>query len=101
MIIFNTTYHTSKASEENFINWLKEVYIPTALRYEILSNPQLCRIMTETEEEGQNYSLQFHVKDIETLSHWYDKVGSDLACALTTHFKDQVVGFNTLLEIID
>ena len=68
MIIINTTYHASDNIKEIFINWIKEIYIPTALQHEELSEPQLCRI---------------------------------IAHALTEKFKDQVVGFTTLLEIIE
>lgn len=84
-----------------FLNWIKEVYIPTALHREELSEPQLCRIMIEDEHEGESYSLQFHVKDKMSLSRWYAELGNDLAYALTEKFKDQVVGFTTLLEVIE
>ena len=47
------------------------------------------------------FSLQFHVKDTASLSRWYNETGDDLAHALTEKFKDQVVGFTTLLEIIE
>ena len=72
MIIINTTYHASDNIKEIFINWIKE-----------------------------NFSLQFHVKDTASLSRWYNETGDDLAHALTEKFKDQVVGFTTLLEIIE
>lgn len=57
--------------------------------------------MTENEDQGESYSLQFHVKDTDILSHWYAETGEDLACALTQKFNNQVVGFTTLLEIIE
>ena len=46
MIIINTTYHASDNIKEIFINWIKEIYIPTVLQREELSEPQLCRIIT-------------------------------------------------------
>ena len=101
MIIFNTTYHVDSGLEDNFIAWLKENYIPVALRRGELSQPQLCRVMTTEECEGSSLSLQFHVKDVETLSRWYDEAGVELSEALVARFGDKVVGFNTLLEVID
>ena len=53
MIIINTTYHASDNIKEIFINWIKEIYIPTALQHEELSEPQLCRIITGNENEGE------------------------------------------------
>ena len=97
MIIFNTTYHVDDELEASFIAWLKENYIPMALR----SEPQLCRVMTTGEEDGSSLSLQFHVQDTEALSLWYKEMGVELTEALVSRFGDRVVGFNTLLEVID
>ncbi len=101
MIIFNTTYHVDSELEVIFIAWLKKNYIPMALRREELSEPQLCRVITTGEESGSSLSLQFHVRDTEALSLWYEEVGVELAEALVSRFGDRVVGFNTLLEVID
>ena len=101
MIIFNTTYHVDDELEASFIAWLKENYIPMALRREELSEPQLCRVMTTGEEDGSSLSLQVHVQDTEALSLWYKEMGVELTEALVSRFGDRVVGFNTLLEVID
>mgnify|MGYP002294001687 CR=1 FL=1 len=110
MIIFNTTYHVDDELEASFIAWLKENYIPMALRREELSEPQLCRVMTTGEEDGSSLSLQFHVQDTFDGAYYADVlvgeggrtvVGVELTEALVSRFGDRVVGFNTLLEVID
>ena len=101
MIIFNTTYHVESGLEESFIAWLKETYIPSALRREALSRPQLCRVVPPEECEGSSFSLQFHVKDSDTLSAWYRETGAGLQEALVSRFAEQVAGFSTLLEVIE
>ena len=100
MIIFNTTYHVESGLEESFIAWLKETYIPSALRREALSRPQLCRVGPPDECEGSSFSLQFHVKDNDTLSLWYRETGVGLHEALVARFAGKVAGFSTLLEVI-
>ena len=44
MYIFNTTYHIENSIKESFLDWLREVYIPSAMRRDELSEPQLCRV---------------------------------------------------------
>ena len=87
MYIFNTTYHIESDIKEIFIAWLREVYIPTAMHRDKLSEPQLCRVIAEEDTGGDNFSLQFHVADLDN--------------AIREKFGDRVLGFNTLLEIID
>ena len=88
-------------SREIFIAWLREVYIPTAMHRDELSEPQLCRVIAEEDTGGDNFSLQFHVADPNRLETWYDETGADLDNAIREKFGDRVLGFNTLLEIID
>jgi len=101
MYIFNTTYHIESDIKEIFIAWLREVYIPTAMHRDELSEPQLCRVIAEEDTGGDNFSLQFHVADPNRLETWYDETGADLDNAIREKFGDRVLGFNTLLEIID
>ena len=101
MYIFNTTYHIESDIKEIFIAWLRDVYIPTAMHRDKLSEPQLCRVIAEEDTGGDNFSLQFHVADPNRLETWYDETGADLDNAIREKFGDRVLGFNTLLEIID
>ena len=91
MYIFNTTYHIESDIKEIFIAWLREVYIPTAMHRDKLSEPQLCRVIAEEDT----------VADPNRLETWYDETGADLDNAIREKFGDRVLGFNTLLEIID
>ena len=101
MIIYNTTYHVEASLAEAFIVWLRTDYIPAALRREELSEPQLCRVMSESEDSVIRFKLQFHVTDTGHLNRWYEECGFVLAEEMKRRFADRVVGFTTLLEVID
>ncbi len=101
MIIFNTTYHADHTRKDEFIGWLKEVYIPTTLQHGSLHEPQLTRIFADNEEEGVSLSLQFKTANSEVLSHWHEACGAALMAELQKRFGNQVLGFSTLLEVID
>lgn len=101
MIIFNTTYHVEDSECENFINFLKNVYIPQSIAGGFLFHPRLALIHTQQQENGCSYSLQFHVKNTDTLNHWLSTEGQLLHDELTSLFNNKALGFITLLEELD
>ena len=100
MIIFNTTYHTTKEKKQALIAFFKGEYIPQAIKGGYLQNPQLARVMTD-ESEGSCFALQFEVVDEIALEKWYAIIGDRLNDRIGQQFGQHVAGFSTLLERID
>lgn len=101
MIIYNTTFHIAKESLKEALQYLKEEYIPKATASGFLHTPGLLRVMHTEEEEGYSYSVQFRVKNVDTLNFWLKKEGMLLHKRLVSRFGERVAGFSTLLEEID
>ena len=101
MIVYNTTFHIDNSVIEEGLVYLKTVYIPKASSGGFLLNPLLRRVIQNKEEEGVSFSVQFHVKNVDTLNHWLDIEGMTLQKELVKRFGHKVAGFTTLLEEID
>lgn len=101
MIIFNTTFHIDDSINEEAIAYLKNDYIPNAIRTGRLRNPQLLLIHAQHEESGKSYSLQFKVDNLTLLESWMEEESAVLNERLTSLFGNKVCGFITLLEEID
>lgn len=101
MIIFNTTFHVEDDVLNDYITFMKEVYILKASGSGFLHEPRFARIHSQHEESGSSYSLQFKVKNVDTLNHWFSTEGQALQEELTSRFGKKVLGFVTLLEEID
>ncbi len=101
MIIFNTTFHVEDDVLNDYIGFMKETYIVKATGSGFLHEPRFARIHAQHEESGSSYSLQFKVKNVDTLNHWFSTEGQILQDELTTRFGDKAVGFVTLLEEIE
>lgn len=101
MIIFNTTYHVDNLILNDFIVYLRSEFIPQATKSGELTHPRLTRILSHGEEEGSNFALQFEVTDPEKLDDWYDETGDQLNEEMVGRFGERVVGFSTLMEVID
>ncbi len=99
MLIYNTTYHLDEKDEKNFIIWIKETYLPQVLEHNSLMNPRFCKVLSH-KDEGVSYSLQWEVDNSEILHQWYREQGNQMAVELTSIFKDRLVGFSTLLEVL-
>ncbi len=101
MIIYNTTFHIENSVLEECIEFLIQDYIPNATNSGFLSHPRLSRIIPhEKDDLGESFSLQFHVKNAETLNYWLEKDGAAIQKRLIKKFNQRVVGFTTIMEEI-
>lgn len=100
MFIYNTTYHVEAEVEDNFLIWLREVYIPDVEKSGMLHNPRLCRVLSHREEGSASISLQWEVESSAVLHRWHIEYGVKLNEQLTAIFKDKIIGIPTLLEVM-
>lgn len=100
MLIYNTTFQVDDAVHDNFLIWIKESYIPEVQKHGTLKAPRICRILSHR-DDGSSYSLQWEVESSGLLHRWHMEQGVRLNDELTKIFKDKVVGFPTLMEIVD
>lgn len=100
MIIYNTTFNIENDILTECVDYLKKDYIPKAAASGFLMTPYLRRILQDQSEEASSYSVQFHVKNYETLEYWLQNEGRALQQELVLRFGPKIVGFSTLLEDI-
>ncbi|MDY4250168.1 DUF4286 family protein [Bacteroides pyogenes] len=100
MLIYNTTFQVEDDAHDNFLIWIKESYIPEIEAHGVLKSPRLCRILSHR-DEGSSYSLQWEVENSGLLHRWHFEQGARLNGELTKIFKDKVIGFPTLMEVVE
>lgn len=100
MLIYNTTFQVGLDDARNFIIWLNESYIPEVENQGTLKNPRLTQILSHQEADSECFSLQWEVEDTATLHRWHTQQGMHLNNEMMKIFKDKVVGFPTLMEVI-
>lgn len=101
MLIYNTTYHVEEKSAKNFLIWVQEFLIPETLKTGMLRSPRLMEVLSNKEDGSCSFSLQWEVEDSKTLHAWYTKHGTSLNKQMIDIFKDDIVGFPTLLDVIE
>ena len=100
MLIYNTTFHVEMGDARNFVIWLNEFYIPEVEKSGELKNPRILRILSHKEQDSECFSLQWEVEDSATLHRWHVKQEAALNTEMMKVFKDNVIGFPTLMEVI-
>lgn len=100
MLIYNTTFQVDDEVNDNFLIWIKESYMPEIEKHGALKKPRLCRVLSHR-DDGSSYSLQWEVDDSAALHRWHLEQGAKLNEELKKIFKDKVVGFPTLLEVME
>ena len=100
MLIYNTTFQVDDEVHDNFLIWIKENYIPEVQSYEALKFPRICKILSHR-ENGSSYSLQWEVENSGLLHRWHLEQGVKLNEEIAKIFKDKVIGFPTLMEVIE
>ena len=101
MIIYNTTYNVSNDKAIPFIKWLRTRYIPFATESKELKEARLAHLMVENDGNSNSFSLQFTVENVDVLEKWYHKYGAKLLHEMEATFGQKVVGFTTIMTVMD
>lgn len=100
MLIYNTTFQIDINDARNFVIWLSECYIPEVEQNGKLKNPRLTQIISHQEPDSECFSLQWEVENSAVLHHWHTEQGMELNEEMMKIFKNRVVGFPTLMDVI-
>ena len=59
------------------------------------------RILSHKEQDTECFSLQWEVEDSRTLHQWHTAQGMKLNAEMLKVFKEKVIAFTTLMEVIE
>ena len=101
MFIYNTTFQVSAADAEHLVVYLHEKYIPEATKSGIMKNARMSRVLSHRDEQSECFSVQFEVESMAQLHQWYAGPAVKMNDELLKMFNNNVVGFPTMLEVIE
>jgi len=99
MHIYNITFNIEESVHQEWLQWMKEEYIPEMLATGKFSQALMSKVLVNEEMGGITYSVQYQTKDRKTLDLYYQEDAERLQKKLL-RFKDKVVYFNTEMKII-
>ena len=100
MIIFNDTVIIDEAIHENWLAWMKQVYIPAVMETGHFKSYQILNVV-DSPNEGVTYCIQYTAENIEEFDLFYKGHFHSLQMLHNQQFENQFVIFNTLMRTVD
>ncbi len=91
----------TKDVDENFLIWIKESYIPEVEKHGTLNAPRIAGYLSHREEGSSAILFSGRWKALDYCIAGIMEQGVKLNDELTKIFKDKVIGFPTLMEVIE
>jgi hypothetical protein len=98
MILYNITVNISRMAEQEWMQWMKDVHIPEVMATGLPVAHKMLRLLTEVENEGTTYSIQFTFKTRDDYFAYESQHQASLQQKHHLRYKERYVSFQTLLE---
>lgn len=100
MIIYNVTTMVSKSIHDQWLSWMKEEHLPEIMATGLFQRNQFMRLLEVDEEQGITYAVQFFASTLDDYNAYISNHAPALRLKGTEKWGDQVVGFRTIMEIV-
>ncbi|WP_207533861.1 DUF4286 family protein [Desertivirga arenae] len=100
MVLFNITVIIDDSINDEWISWIKEIFIPEAMSSNLIASNRLLKVL-DSPNEGVTYCLQFILDDIGSYQSFQQNQFALLMDKQALHFTNKFVSFSTLMEFID
>lgn len=102
MLLCNTTFCVEDHVTPQFLNWIKNIFIPAVNSQKTFSDPLFVKIAHKESDNVTSYALQFKANDHSFASDWHKETALSLYDELCSRIgKEKVLPFVTFMEIIE
>ncbi|MDZ7848541.1 MAG: DUF4286 family protein [Owenweeksia sp.] len=98
MYIYNVTINIEEDVHQEWLDWMKKTHIPDVMATGLFLSNRILQVMAD-DPEGPTYSIQYEVKDMDTLRLYQEVYAPKLQGEHTEKFKDKFAGFRTILRV--
>lgn len=99
MILYNITVIIDEGVEKDWLQWVRQVFIPKALSTNLLVSNRILKVL-DSPNEGVTYCLQFIADNINSYNEFRDSQAPALLESHTQQFQNNAVYFSTIMEFI-
>lgn len=100
MILYNITYMVAHAIHEDWLVWMKTIHIPEIMSSGLFERNQMFKLLEVDEQEGLTYAVQFYTSSIENYNSYITNYAPALRLQANQKWGDQVLGYRTIMEIV-
>ncbi|NNJ88566.1 MAG: DUF4286 family protein [Eudoraea sp.] len=100
MLIYNVTINVEESVKDSWVSWMMNTHIPDVLATGKFLEATMTRVLVDEEMGGITYSVQYKVKNRETLDLYYQNDAEHLRNETIKLFGNSLVAFRTELEVL-
>lgn len=98
MYIYNVTVNVELPILNDWLSWMKQEHIPAVMDSGLFLHNSMFEVMVD-EEQGRTFSVQYGVKDLETLELYKQVYSEKLKAESFQKFGNRAVAFRTVLRL--
>ena len=98
MIIANTTFVIERELLDSFLQWLKSVYLPTALGSNVFSSSRVAKVLTNESPEVVSIACELTGESLSEIVRWHQDNATVLRAEMSTRWGERVLYFTTYLD---
>ena len=98
MLLYNETIGIDKEIENEWLNWMKNIYMPLMMSTGLFTDSKIYRVLHDNDDNSVSYSVQYFSNSIENVQLYLDLYAPKIADEFRKIFPDKHVIFRTLLE---
>ncbi|MRS62319.1 DUF4286 family protein [Larkinella terrae] len=98
MVLYNLTINIDKATEREWLNWMRFELVPQFMETGLPLAVKILRLLTEVENGGETYTFQFSFKGRIDYFRFNKLHADELLGKLQQQYSNQYVLFQSLLE---
>ncbi len=100
MILYNVTVNVEQDIAVEWLKWMREEHIPKVLETGYFIENKVFRLLNETENDGQTYSVQYFAQNLHDLEMYLNNHAPALIAAHNDRYKYKHVAFRTVMEFV-
>ncbi|AKD02690.1 DUF4286 domain-containing protein [Pontibacter korlensis] len=100
MILYNETVSVDNTVADEWLQWMKEVHIPTVMETGFFLSNQISRLMHEVANDGTTYAVQYTCRSLDDLEEYQREHASEIDSRHDQRYQGKYVVFRSMLEVV-
>jgi hypothetical protein len=101
MLLYNVTITIDKVVHEEWLSWMRTVHIADVMGTGLFISYRLNRLIGHEHEDSEIYTIQYSIKDMDTLVHYNEVFAPTLQARTKERFDGHYAAFRTVMEVIE
>ena len=100
MIVYNVTVKVDSEVADDWVRWMKTEHMSDVMSTGLFADCRLCRLLEQDEAEGQTYTAQYMMENIDLYNTYIDKHAQQMRDKGFKLFGGKFAAFRTIMEVI-